>query len=162
VVLFDIDGTLISTGGAGARSWGRAFRKLHDREADITAFSESGMTDPVVGRAVFEGVLGRQPNQQELSRLIMAYLMELPIEVANSPTYHRFDGVIRTLERLSEAGTLLGLVTGNIEGALGSNRPGQPQSLLRSDTAPTADRAEQPSRRAPGDAGIGRTIDDRR
>ena len=86
VVLFDIDGTLISTGGAGARSWGRAFRKLHDREADITAFSESGMTDPVVGRAVFEGVLGRQPNQQELSRLIMAYLMELPIEVANSPT----------------------------------------------------------------------------
>jgi phosphoglycolate phosphatase len=117
VVLFDIDGTLISTGGAGARSWGRAFRKLHDREADITAFSESGMTDPVVGRAVFEGVLGRPPNQQELSRLIMAYLMELPIEVANSPTYHRFDGVIRTLERLFEGGSLLGLVTGNIEGA---------------------------------------------
>jgi phosphoglycolate phosphatase len=116
-VLFDIDGTLITTGGAGARSWARAFRRLHDREADITAFSESGMTDPVVGRAVFEGVIGRAPTQPELSRLIMAYLSELPIEVADSPGYRRFDGVIRTLQHLSDGGTLLGLVTGNIEGA---------------------------------------------
>jgi phosphoglycolate phosphatase len=116
-VLFDIDGTLITTGGAGGRSWARAFRKLHDREADITQFSESGMTDPVVGRAVFEGVIGRPPTQQELSRLIMAYLSELPIEVADSPGYRRFDGVVRTLQDLSDAGALLGLVTGNIEGA---------------------------------------------
>ena len=28
-VLFDIDGTLLSTGGAGARSWGWAFSELH-------------------------------------------------------------------------------------------------------------------------------------
>jgi hypothetical protein len=73
----------------------------------------------------------------------MAYLMELPIEVANSPTYHRFDGVIRTLEP-SEAGTLLGLVTGTSKGAarIKIDRA-KPQSLLRvrgvqAPTPPTA------------------------
>ena len=34
-VLFDIDGTLISTGGAGARSWRYAFQELHGIPADI-------------------------------------------------------------------------------------------------------------------------------
>ena len=29
-VLFDIDGTLITTGGAGAAAWGRAFADLYE------------------------------------------------------------------------------------------------------------------------------------
>jgi phosphoglycolate phosphatase len=116
-VLFDIDGTLISTGGAGGRSWAATFRRLHGRDADITKFSESGMTDPVVGRAVFTGVIGREPSQEELAELIMGYLMELPNAVTESPGYRRMPGVIRTLEHLARSGTLLGLVTGNIEGA---------------------------------------------
>ena len=48
-VLFDIDGTLITTGGAGARSWCEAFRELHGIPADISQFTDSGMTDPEVG-----------------------------------------------------------------------------------------------------------------
>lgn len=116
-VLFDIDGTLITTGGAGGMSWARAFRALHDRDADISKFSETGMTDPVVGRAVFAGVMGREPTQQELAQLIMGYLMELPIEVEESPGYRRLPGVVRTLEHLARSGVLLGLVSGNIEGA---------------------------------------------
>jgi phosphoglycolate phosphatase-like HAD superfamily hydrolase len=117
VVLFDIDGTLITTGGAGGRAWDRAFRTLHGREADITRFSESGMTDPVVGRVVFRGVMEREPTQTELAQLIMGYLMELPIEVEKSPGYRRMPGVVKTLEHLARGGTVLGLVTGNIEGA---------------------------------------------
>jgi phosphoglycolate phosphatase-like HAD superfamily hydrolase len=38
-ILFDIDGTLISTGGAGARSWTWAFQTLYGVPADIGAFS---------------------------------------------------------------------------------------------------------------------------
>jgi phosphoglycolate phosphatase len=29
IALFDIDGTLVDTGGAGARSWSHAFERLY-------------------------------------------------------------------------------------------------------------------------------------
>ena len=38
-MLFDIDGTLIDTGGAGARSWRWAFERLHGVPADIARSS---------------------------------------------------------------------------------------------------------------------------
>ena len=44
-VLFDVDETLITTGGAGARSWRWAFDHLWGVEADITKFTSGGMTD---------------------------------------------------------------------------------------------------------------------
>ena len=46
-ILFDIDGTLITSGGAGATSWRRAFEELYGISADIGEFSDAGMTDPV-------------------------------------------------------------------------------------------------------------------
>src|SRR5215213_5768250 len=55
-VLFDIDGTLISTGGAGARSWRYAFQELHGIPADIGEFTDAGMTDPIVARLTFGAV----------------------------------------------------------------------------------------------------------
>ncbi len=63
-VLFDIDGTLIDTGGAGARSWKRAFQEVYGIPGDITHFSEVGMTDPVVARQTFVGTLGRDPRER--------------------------------------------------------------------------------------------------
>lgn len=60
-ILFDIDGTLIDTGGAGAASWRLAFKELYDIAADIGEFTDAGMTDPEVGRKTFEAVLRREP-----------------------------------------------------------------------------------------------------
>jgi FMN phosphatase YigB (HAD superfamily) len=45
VVLFDVDGTLIDSGGAGARSWAHAFDALYGITADISSHSEVGETD---------------------------------------------------------------------------------------------------------------------
>ena len=42
VVLFDIDGTLIDSGGSGSRSWRAAFEKLHGVTPDIGDFSAAG------------------------------------------------------------------------------------------------------------------------
>ena len=50
VGLFDVDGCLISTGGAGAKAWRYAIERLHGVPADIGQFTEAGMTDPEVGR----------------------------------------------------------------------------------------------------------------
>jgi phosphoglycolate phosphatase len=58
-ILFDIDGTLLITGGAGATSWRLAFDELYGVAADIGAFTDAGMTDPEVGRQTFEAVLHR-------------------------------------------------------------------------------------------------------
>jgi phosphoglycolate phosphatase-like HAD superfamily hydrolase len=117
VVLFDVDGTLIDTGGAGGRSWSYAFREAFGVDGDIRRFSEVGMTDPVVARETFEGTMGREPSTDEVIRLMMRYVLRLPVEVQESPGYRVMPGVHDLLERLVDADTLLGLVTGNIEGA---------------------------------------------
>jgi phosphoglycolate phosphatase len=117
VVLFDVDGTLIDTGGAGGRSWSFAFHEAFGVEGDIRKFSEVGMTDPVVARTTFEGTMGREATTDEVIRLMMRYVLRLPVEVDSSPGYRVMPGVEDLLARLVEADTLLGLVTGNIEGA---------------------------------------------
>ena len=117
VVLFDVDGTLIDTGGAGGRSWSHAFRQAFGIDGDIRKFSEVGMTDPVVARQTFEGTLGREPTTDEVIRRMMRYVLRLPEEVASSAGYRVRPGVHQLLQRLVAADTLLGLVTGNIEGA---------------------------------------------
>jgi hypothetical protein len=58
-ILFDIDGTLLITGGAGAASWRLAFDELYGIPADIGKFSDAGMTVPDVGRRTFQaGCIG--------------------------------------------------------------------------------------------------------
>jgi phosphoglycolate phosphatase-like HAD superfamily hydrolase len=116
-ILFDIDGCLISTGGAGTRSWRRAFESLHGVPADIGEFTEAGMTDPEVGRLTFARVLGREPTDREMARLLGAYLGRLATEVAQSPGYRVMPGVSALLPRLVDTGILLGIVSGALEGA---------------------------------------------
>jgi phosphoglycolate phosphatase-like HAD superfamily hydrolase len=117
VVLFDIDGTLITTGGAGARAWGRAFAELYDVSANIEDYTEAGMPDQEVLAVTFRHVIGRAPGPREIASLMAKYLEHLPETVAESTTYTVFPGVHELLTRLSSAGDLLGLTTGNVEAA---------------------------------------------
>jgi phosphoglycolate phosphatase len=116
-ILFDIDGTLISTGGAGAASWRLAFEELYGMPADIGKYTDAGMTDPEVGRATFRNVIGREPTPDEMAVLMSKRNAYLPRTVAESSAYRVLDGVPETLERLSQAGFLLGLTTGGVESA---------------------------------------------
>jgi phosphoglycolate phosphatase len=116
-VLFDIDGTLLVTGGAGAVAWQRAFEELHGVEADIAEHTDAGMTDPEIAAIVFREVIGREGTQEERSKAIGCYLEHLPDAVAGSEGYRVMPGIEELLERLIDDGLLLGLVTGNIEAA---------------------------------------------
>jgi phosphoglycolate phosphatase len=116
-ILFDVDGLLITTGGAGTRSWRWAFDELYGIPADIGEFTESGMTDPVVGRLTFAAVIGREPSTEELARVVSHYLMRLPEEVAQSSGYRVLAGVDELLPRLCRGGFLLGITTGAVEAA---------------------------------------------
>lgn len=117
ILLFDIDGTLVATGGAGAVAWRRAFQDLHGIPADIGQFTDAGMTDPDVGAKTFEAVLHRKPTPHELAQLIQRRLEYLPDAVAESRGYTVLPGVPDRLRQLSRAGHLLGLITGNGDGA---------------------------------------------
>jgi phosphoglycolate phosphatase len=116
-ILFDIDGTLLITGGAGATSWRLAFDELYDVAADIGAFTDAGMTDPEVGRQTFEAVLHRPSEREEFARLLKRRLYYLQGTVAESKHYRVLPGVEQLLPKLIEGGYLLGLVTGNVEAA---------------------------------------------
>jgi phosphoglycolate phosphatase len=116
-VLFDIDATLITTGGAGAKAWRRSFHDLYGVDVDIMAYTVSGQTDPEVARDSFVGALRREPEPDELARVIAGYLDALPEAVETSPGYRVMPGVDGVLPRLRDAGILLGLTTGNLETA---------------------------------------------
>ncbi|HEV7400423.1 MAG TPA: HAD hydrolase-like protein [Solirubrobacterales bacterium] len=116
-VLFDIDGTLLVTGGAGGVAWQRAFEELHGVEADIAEHTDAGMTDPEIAAIVFREVIGREGSPEERSKAIGCYLKHLPDAVAESAGYRVMPGIEGLLPRLIEDGILLGLVTGNIEAA---------------------------------------------
>jgi phosphoglycolate phosphatase len=116
-ILFDIDGTLINTGGAGAASWRLAFDELYGIPADIGKFTDTGMTDPEVGRKTFESVLKREPERKEFTRLMERRNFHLHQTVEESEGYEVLPGVDALLPELIDDGYLLGLVTGNVEAA---------------------------------------------
>jgi phosphoglycolate phosphatase len=116
-VLFDIDGTLLVTGGAGAASWRLAFDELYGIPADIGEFTDVGMTDPEVGRKTFQAVLHREPARKEFTRLLERRLYYMHQTVEEAEDYRVLPGVQNLLPRLIDDGYLLGLVTGNVEAA---------------------------------------------
>src|SRR5918998_3490556 len=117
ILLFDIDGTLVSTGGAGAVAWKQAFDELYGIPADIGEFTDAGMTDPDVGAKTFEAVMHREPTPHELAQLVQRRLEHLPEAVNESEGYRVLPGVPERLRQLSRAGHLLGIITGNGDGA---------------------------------------------
>ena len=116
-ILFDIDGTLITTGGASDRAWKRAFKEIQDVDVDIPAVTGKGVPDPEVGRAIFRNAVGREPTPEEADALMRRRLDHLPEEVDNSPAFRVQDCVLELLETLTDDGVLLGLTTGNVKEA---------------------------------------------
>ncbi len=119
IVLFDVDETLIHTGGSGARSWKAAFQKLYDIPADIG--KHTGRRDRIrkVAPATFRAPSsGRDPSSDELGQLYAQYLLHLADDIWRSEGYHALPGAEQTLRHRSrESGVMLGLVSGAMEGA---------------------------------------------
>jgi phosphoglycolate phosphatase len=116
-VLFDIDGTLLVTGGAGGAAWQRAFEDLYGVEANVAERTDAGMTDPQIAEIVFRAAIGREAGPEERARAMAGYLRHLPDTVRESTGYRVMPGVEELLDRLIDQGLLLGLVTGNVEAA---------------------------------------------
>ncbi len=121
VLLFDIDGTLLSSGGAGRRAFAQAFVARHDRSDAIT-FPLDGMTDRLIARLALEAI-GKEPTDAEIEAVLRTYLGLLAAELSSLPkigaAYRVYPGVRELLIAAGERPqTAVGLGTGNtLEGA---------------------------------------------
>lgn len=116
VLLFDIDGTLVTTGGAGRRAISRAFEKLHGRLDACDSFSLSGMTDRAIVRKAL-GIIGVEPSPGAIDAVIEGYLSFLDEEVQRTEDRHYFvhAGMREAVaEARSRPGVAVGLGTGNV------------------------------------------------
>jgi phosphoglycolate phosphatase len=118
VLLFDIDGTLITTGGVGRRAMERAFEDAHgSREA--CRFRFDGMTDWQIARQALT-TLGVEPTRAAIAKSLAYYLTLLAEEVARAKEseYRLHQGIAAALRAAAERGHSMGLGTGNVlEGA---------------------------------------------
>jgi phosphoglycolate phosphatase-like HAD superfamily hydrolase len=113
LVLFDIDGTLIDSGGAGVRSLDLALNDLFSIENGFQGISMAGKTDTQI---IKEGIIkhGLSANGT-IDAVIKAYLNYLRREI-NNDRKHVKPGIYEALEELKPLQDLgLGLLTGNIE-----------------------------------------------
>jgi len=117
LLLFDIDQTLINTGGAGLRGLNRACRKLFGLEGAMDGISPHGKTDPAIVREILSRKLGSQtPTNADIANVLDSYISFLKEEVYTSTTYRVLPGVQSLLDQIVARGdVLVGLATGNIE-----------------------------------------------
>ncbi len=113
VVLFDIDGTLVSAGASGRRAIERAFADLHGHTG-VFDFSFGGMTDRGIIRGGFDAA-AMPCTLTDIEAVIERYLEVLVEEVANETQYRIMPGVHDAVRLTTEAGFAVGLGTGNVE-----------------------------------------------
>ena len=119
VLLFDIDGTLLDTGGAGRRAVERAFEALHGRPDACRSFSFDGMTDRVIVRMGLQAI-GAPISDEAIDQLLARYVDCLEESVRSVPDdrYLVHSGMREAIDAAHSARMAVGLGTGNIrEGA---------------------------------------------
>ncbi len=116
LVLFDIDGTLIQTLGAGIRSMNAAFARLYQAHGALDEVAVAGRTDRAILRDAFVG-LGIDPTVEALRGLREAYFDELALELQRPAAVGRFGvlpGVPEILDALeADRSVSTALLTGN-------------------------------------------------
>jgi phosphoglycolate phosphatase-like HAD superfamily hydrolase len=119
LVLFDIDGTLLLSGGAGLESLRRVFRELFEVDDPIDGVPVHGRTDPEIVQAIARRSLGRELERAELEELGIAYLRHLERFLEHEAFEFRvLPGASELVQRLARRSeVLLGLATGNFEPA---------------------------------------------
>jgi phosphoglycolate phosphatase len=117
VYLFDIDGTLISTGGAGRRAMEGAFSDVHGAPGSAAvSFSFAGMTDRAIVRIGLAALEHHAPDAAAIDRVLDRYLVRLADEVVRTETYCVHPGVVGVLGWLQSVERIaLGLGTGNVK-----------------------------------------------
>jgi phosphoglycolate phosphatase len=119
LVLFDIDGTILDSGGTAAHAFLEALREVFGTTPQRNGYSFGGKTDPQIARDLLTRAGFADADIEEgLPRVWDLYLEGLR-ESCRPERVTVYPGVRRLIDRLhSDADAVLGLLTGNLrEGA---------------------------------------------
>lgn len=114
LILWDIDGTLIVSHGAGARAMERALTRRFGVTCDLGVIDWAGRTDSWIVGEVFRhaGIPATPTNAHDY---LETYLELLPRELADGPQGQVLPGVLELLETLHQRPDVAqGLLTGNL------------------------------------------------
>jgi phosphoglycolate phosphatase len=113
LLLWDIDGTLINSGGAGMRALRTALATVFGLQGSLDDIEFAGRTDRWIMRRIF-AKFGLPATEENFTRFFDGYVAALPAELAN-PAAHVLPGVRALLDAAAVRADLTqGLLTGNI------------------------------------------------
>jgi phosphoglycolate phosphatase-like HAD superfamily hydrolase len=115
-LLFDIDGTLTRSAGAGARALASALGARMRAAEELRKMRLDGMTDRAIARALLTVERHGGPlAEEDIDAVLAQYLAALERE-CKTGAYGAIPGVPELIDRLSRrADVLLGLCTGNLQ-----------------------------------------------
>jgi phosphoglycolate phosphatase len=114
LLLFDIDGTLITSGGAGEQALKDAMSARFGVVEDLQGVSLAGSTDANIAVQLLRRH-GLDPEPENIAALLDEYLTHLPSRMTERNGF-LMPGIISLLEELhTKPEAVLGLLTGNVE-----------------------------------------------
>lgn len=118
LLLFDIDGTLLLSGGAGKVAFEEVFAEIFGIPNAWGKLDPHGKTDPAIFDEVAKRKIGRSLSPEEFDLLMERYEALFEERILQSPRFRLMPGVAEILEHLSkDPNIFLALATGNFEGA---------------------------------------------
>jgi phosphoglycolate phosphatase len=117
LVLFDIDGTILTARGAGRRALAAALTEVYGTAGDIERYDLRGRTDPRIVFDLMEAAgLARPAVHERLGDCFEIYARGLAGEIGDGSGVITHPGIAELVRRLhSTPEALVGLLTGNIE-----------------------------------------------
>jgi phosphoglycolate phosphatase-like HAD superfamily hydrolase len=116
LILFDIDGTLLTTHGIPRRAMRRVLQKMFNNHTYDDEYNYSGRTDwEIVEHLLDFAGIDYPRTKKTLNVIFEEFAYELKVEIRNGLTPQLYIGVLDLLESLAKDSCInLGLVTGNI------------------------------------------------
>jgi phosphoglycolate phosphatase-like HAD superfamily hydrolase len=117
VFLFDVDGTLVTAGGAGRIALGRALEEVYGAAGAIDRYDFRGKTDPRIVLDLLGAAGWHEADiRARLAACFAAYVRELEALIADGRRVRVMPGVAALVSALSTRDdAIVGLLTGNIE-----------------------------------------------
>ena len=115
-LLFDIDGTLINTGGAGLKAMKSTVKSIFGNEELLKDYSFAGKTDSQIMNDMVRRS-GLDDNPETLSKLLkQTYIEKLKTNLKNSDNFRTYPNVNELLDNYQKKEDYeLALLTGNFE-----------------------------------------------
>ena len=114
LLLFDVDGTLVHSGGAGRRGMEKAFEEMYGISNGFERISMFGMTDPLIFKKALENnmIPWRREDEERFKGLYLKFLRSGIHDP--HPKKRMMPGVIELLDEIQKSPHFIrGLLTGN-------------------------------------------------